>query len=140
MPPRAGRDPGYGSSFDSPRAPAPPPDYGLRVAQARCDCLPPAAHGRMPRMSTIAPPPPATAAWHSLPADQVLALLGTSRENGLTAAEAAARLARHGLNRVAETERASPWRLLFEQFKNVLVLILLVKPTGIMGKGMVEKV
>jgi Ca2+-transporting ATPase len=64
--------------------------------------------------------------WHALNSAEVLERLGTSRTLGLTAAEAAARLERYGPNRVAEAARTSPWHLLFEQFKNVLVLILLV--------------
>src|SRR5439155_22224221 len=49
-----------------------------------------------------------------------------SRTLGLSSADASARLERYGPNRVAESARASPWRLLFEQFKNFLVIILLV--------------
>src|SRR5262245_44176413 len=79
----------------------------------------PDAPGRA-EASPPAPPP----AWHALTSADVLQRLGGSRTRGLTAQEAAARLLRHGPNRVAEPERTSPWRLLFEQFKNVLVLIL----------------
>ena len=71
-------------------------------------------------------PPPAPPTWHALTSADVIERLGGSRTRGLEASEAAVRLARHGPNRVAEPERTSPWRLLFEQFKNVLVLILLV--------------
>src|SRR5262249_8069360 len=76
------------------------------------------------RAAAAAPEPPP--AWHALTSADVLERLGGPRTAALPAAGAAARLARHGPNRVAEPERTSPWRLLFEQFKNVLVLILLV--------------
>ena len=72
------------------------------------------------------PATPPSPCWHALTSAEVLERLGTSRARGLAAEDAAARLLAYGPNRVAETERASPWRLLFEQFKNILVVILLV--------------
>ena len=45
---------------------------------------------------------------------------------GLTKDEAVRRLAEHGLNELTSSHRVSPWKLLFEQFKNVLIIILLV--------------
>jgi Ca2+-transporting ATPase len=63
--------------------------------------------------------------WHRLPVDDVLSRL-TSGPRGLAAAEAAARLARHGPNEIEVTRRTPPWAILFAQFKNVLILILLV--------------
>src|SRR5580765_5682849 len=69
---------------------------------------------------------PASPVWHTLNSAEALERLGASRSLGLTSAEAATRLERYGPNRVAEAARTSPWRLLFEQFQNVLVIILLV--------------
>ncbi len=63
-------------------------------------------------------------AWHTLPADDVLARLG-SAPAGLSGAEASRRLALHGPNEVRSVRRVSPWSLLLDQFRNVLVLILL---------------
>ncbi len=45
--------------------------------------------------------------------------------HGLTPAEAAARLAQHGPNKLAQKERASALGLLAAQFKNTLIVILL---------------
>jgi P-type Ca2+ transporter type 2C len=63
--------------------------------------------------------------WHTLSVDESLAQLGAS-ETGLSASEAANRLAQYGLNELQAAHRISPWALLLEQFKNVLIAILLV--------------
>jgi len=65
------------------------------------------------------------AAWHTLPSEAVYARLN-STPNGLTAAEAARRLSEHGPNELQAVQRVSPWALLFEQFQNVLIIILLI--------------
>jgi Ca2+-transporting ATPase len=56
----------------------------------------------------------------------VAAELKTNLAHGLTAAEAARRLAEHGPNELQAAHRVSPWALLAEQFKNVLIIILLI--------------
>ncbi|MBD0330253.1 MAG: cation-translocating P-type ATPase [Thermoleophilia bacterium] len=63
--------------------------------------------------------------WYGLPVEEVAARLDTSPETGLGAAEAARRLADYGPNELQAAETVAPWRLLLEQFKNVLILILL---------------
>lgn len=63
--------------------------------------------------------------WHTLSPEAVLTHLG-SMPAGLTAADAAQRLATHGPNEVQAARRVSPWPLLFEQFKNVLIIVLLI--------------
>lgn len=63
--------------------------------------------------------------WHTLSPEAVLAALGSSTE-GLSAAEAAARLAKHGPNELKVAEPISPWSILFDQFKNILIVILLI--------------
>jgi Ca2+-transporting ATPase len=67
----------------------------------------------------------ATPLWHTLSSETVFAYL-KSTPAGLTGAEAAQRLAEYGPNELQAAHRISPWRILFEQFKNVLILILLV--------------
>jgi Ca2+-transporting ATPase len=64
--------------------------------------------------------------WHSLPLDEIAARLGTRLDAGLTDAEAKRRLANYGPNELEAARAVAPWRLLLEQFKNVLILILLV--------------
>ncbi|MCZ7589901.1 MAG: cation-translocating P-type ATPase [Gaiella sp.] len=73
-----------------------------------------------PARSPSAPEP-----WHRLAVPDVAASLGTT-DSGLTAGAAAERLVQHGPNEL-EAARATPaWRLLLDQFQNVLILILLV--------------
>ena len=55
-----------------------------------------------------------------------MARLRTDSERGLTASEAARRLDVDGPNEIAGGEGPSAWRILAGQFKNVLVVILLV--------------
>ena len=62
--------------------------------------------------------------WHTAPPHDVIEALATHGERGLTAPEAAARLARNGPNELIETGSKSPWRILWEQFTAVMVLIL----------------
>jgi Ca2+-transporting ATPase len=63
--------------------------------------------------------------WHVLSDDDVARTLGTDRERGLSSAEAAARAASHGPNELIEHGAKSPWRILWEQFTAVMVLILI---------------
>jgi Ca2+-transporting ATPase len=77
-----------------------------------------------------------TPLWHTLASAQVADALETTSQ-GLTGAEAARRLADHGPNELQAARRVSPWVILAEQFKNVLIVILLVA-TGLsffMGHG-----
>jgi Ca2+-transporting ATPase len=64
--------------------------------------------------------------WHELPLDEVAARLDTRLDAGLTDEEAGRRLAEHGPNELEVTRGVAPWRLLLAQFRNVLILILLV--------------
>nr|WP_255654396.1 calcium-translocating P-type ATPase, SERCA-type [Cohnella sp. REN36] len=50
--------------------------------------------------------------------------LGTNVKEGLAADEAASRIALHGLNELAERRRESPFKLLINQFKDFMVLVL----------------
>src|SRR5574337_353425 len=63
--------------------------------------------------------------WHTLPSESVFAHL-KSAPTGLTEAEAAQRLAEHGPNELHVARRILPWTILLEQFKNVLIVMLLV--------------
>ena len=65
------------------------------------------------------------AVWHTLRVDELFQKLG-STSAGLSAAEAARRLEVYGQNRIQAERRASPWKLLLEQFKNVLIITLLI--------------
>jgi len=63
--------------------------------------------------------------WHTLSADATLRRLDTTA-SGLTSAEAQRRLESLGPNELRAPQRVSPWPVLAAQFKNVLVVILLV--------------
>jgi Ca2+-transporting ATPase len=63
--------------------------------------------------------------WHTLPSETVFSRLN-STPDGLTRAEAIRRLAELGPNELRAAHRISAWALLFEQLKNVLIIILLV--------------
>ncbi len=63
-------------------------------------------------------------AWHAIPADEVVARIGSARA-GLTAAEAARRLALDGRNRIPAPRRPGQLQRFLAQFNNALVYILL---------------
>ncbi|MGQ9681387.1 MAG: cation-translocating P-type ATPase, partial [Anaerolineae bacterium] len=65
-------------------------------------------------------------AWHQMPVVEVLDGVRTSGERGLTALEAAHRLDDYGPNALLEAPMPSFWRLLWEQFTDFLVVILIV--------------
>src|SRR5215475_12650669 len=65
------------------------------------------------------------AAWHAISADQVVKRLATDREKGLDAAEASARLHKHGPNRLPEGKKRGPFMRFLAQFNNILVCVLL---------------
>ncbi len=69
---------------------------------------------------------PAAIAWHTLEPVQIAERLHTHLTRGLTPDEAARRLMEYGPNELQAVHRVSPWALLLEQFKNVLILILLL--------------
>ena len=63
-------------------------------------------------------------AWHTMSPDAAIEV-ASSAAAGLSAAEAATRLARHGPNALRAGARVSAWALLASQFRNILILILL---------------
>jgi Ca2+-transporting ATPase len=62
-------------------------------------------------------------------ATEVAAALDTDVDRGLGAAEAAARLLRHGRNELVEERRTPLWRLFMGQFTNAMIIVLLVAAT-----------
>jgi len=69
---------------------------------------------------------PGATGWHQEPADAVVAALETDARLGLTAEEAAARLARLGPNELTPEEPEPAWRKFLAQFSDVLVILLLI--------------
>lgn len=84
----------------------------------------------MNKTSTPAKAPPAATTgpathWHTLAPENAFTELKATPA-GLSAAEAAQRLATYGPNELQAAQRISPLALLIEQFKNVLIIILLI--------------
>ena len=81
--------------------------------------------------------PEPAACWHGLDVVDVLRRLAT-QDNGLGAEEARRRLAVYGPNELQAFARSSPWHALASQFKNVLVVILLVATllSGLLGHAL----
>ncbi len=63
-------------------------------------------------------------AWHNLGLPEIYQQLDT-RPEGLTDAEVAMRLKQHGRNEILHSKPASSWILLFKQFANYFILVLL---------------
>ena len=64
------------------------------------------------------------ALWHTLGVDAALAALET-RPGGLTAAEAAARLASHGPNELVAKSRRTVFAMFLDQFKDFMIIVLM---------------
>ncbi len=64
--------------------------------------------------------------FHAKPCDEVLSELNTNSDTGLSASEAAERLEKNGKNELARKKPKSNLRRFFEQFKDVMIIILLV--------------
>ncbi len=63
--------------------------------------------------------------WHAIEPALALEALGSNPREGLTNGEAESRLILYGPNEITETKKASSWKLLFSQFREKLVLILI---------------
>ena len=74
--------------------------------------------------------------WHTLSTAAVFDYW-RSTPDGLTRAEAARRLSEDGPNELQAAHRTSPWEILLEQFKNVLIIILLIATalSALLGHG-----
>jgi Ca2+-transporting ATPase len=78
-----------------------------------------------PVRTASSPDPIENHAWHTLSAQEVLEHLKV-QENGLTSAEAARRREHYGPNQLSEAKRPGFLKLLWEQFNNFIVMLLLV--------------
>ena len=96
---------------------------GCHIAAMRDDDDDPADHLAPARSDMDALTTP-DRRWHAMSPAETLAALATSPD-GLSAQEAARRLAEHGPNRLPEGPVASPWRIFLRQFASPLIYILL---------------
>ncbi|MFM7073123.1 MAG: cation-transporting P-type ATPase, partial [Planctomycetota bacterium] len=73
---------------------------------------------------------------HSLTIDQLLKVLRTNPATGLEDAEVSERRHQFGLNRLAEAAPVPRWRLFLEQFRELVIWILLAAAAiaGVMGE------
>lgn len=75
-------------------------------------------------MTTSSPSSPQSP-WHTLEIDHALQTLGTDRITGLTSQQAQERAETYGLNELEETAGRSSWDILIDQFKNIMLLMLI---------------
>ena len=68
----------------------------------------------------------AKSAWHAREVASVLKELDTDPAKGLIAEEVRGRLEKYGYNEFKREERKSPLNVFLSQFKNILIIILLV--------------
>ncbi len=64
--------------------------------------------------------------WHSMEAAQVLKELNTDPHQGLTEDDVKKRIEKYGYNELKKEEGVSPFTLFVNQFKNILIIILLI--------------
>src|SRR5687768_3540588 len=64
-------------------------------------------------------------AWHTLSSEEVARRVQTEPARGLSPAEVARRLERHGSNALAESNGRSRLAILLDQFKSLIVVLLL---------------
>ncbi|WP_414564577.1 MULTISPECIES: cation-translocating P-type ATPase [unclassified Anabaena] len=65
------------------------------------------------------------AVWHSLEVDKALNLLDSNADGGLTSPEVQQRVQKYGPNELEENEGRSAWEILLDQFKNIMLLMLI---------------
>jgi Ca2+-transporting ATPase len=64
--------------------------------------------------------------WYQLGTEEVLQEFKTDPVNGLSADEAARRLEQYGPNELVEEGAKSPWRILWDQMRELMVVILII--------------
>ncbi len=73
---------------------------------------------------------PSSIAWYSLSIEKIIEKFNTDVENGLSSPEASSRLRRYGPNKLREVKGVPTWIILLNQFKSLIVVLLLIA-TGI---------
>ena len=64
--------------------------------------------------------------WHTFSVEHVLERLAVDDQQGLSQVEIETRIAQYGPNELIEHDVKNPWRILFDQFKETMVLVLIV--------------
>ena len=65
------------------------------------------------------------AVWHSLEVNEAVKLLGGNAETGLSSQEVDSRLQKFGTNELEESGGRGSWEILLDQFKNIMLLMLI---------------
>jgi P-type Ca2+ transporter type 2C len=63
--------------------------------------------------------------WHSLEVNQAIKQLNSDADRGLTPQEVEQRVQKYGLNELEETSGRTPLQILIDQFKNIMLLMLI---------------
>ncbi|MEH2445361.1 MAG: cation-translocating P-type ATPase [Nostoc sp.] len=69
--------------------------------------------------------PEGAAVWHSLEVNKALDLLDSNADSGLTSQDTQQRLQQYGPNELEETAGRNTWEILLDQFKNIMLLMLI---------------
>ncbi|MBF2005294.1 MAG: cation-translocating P-type ATPase [Chlorogloeopsis fritschii C42_A2020_084] len=69
--------------------------------------------------------PDSAAVWHNLEVDKSIELLSSNADTGLSPQEVQQRLQKYGPNELEETGGRSAWEILVDQFKNIMLLMLI---------------
>ncbi len=64
--------------------------------------------------------------WHSQSAEETLIAFSSNREKGLREEEVVNRRVKYGTNELGKKKKKSIWRMLWEQLKDVMILILFI--------------
>ena len=64
-------------------------------------------------------------AWHTLNVEKTLSELGSDAQAGLTSKQVEERLQQYGSNELEETAGRSKWEILLDQFKNIMLVMLI---------------
>ncbi|MEB3159869.1 MAG: cation-translocating P-type ATPase [Synechocystis sp.] len=70
--------------------------------------------------------PSSSPKWYTFGVPETLDHLGTSATQGLSMAEVGHRRQRYGANEIQEGAGRNPWQILLDQFKNVMLLMLIM--------------
>ncbi len=70
--------------------------------------------------------PERSEAWHALDADDTIAQFDTPADSGLSSQEAEKRIDVYGPNQLAEGPPTTIWQMLWEQFNNFVVILLII--------------
>lgn len=74
--------------------------------------------------------------WYAMRRQEVMDKLGTCGEKGLDEQQAKERLEQFGTNKLSGSKRIQPWKMLLDQFKDFMVLVLLAATvvSGLLGE------